>query len=215
MTLSWAPGNAFLNGRLTVIAATYTLSVAAPVFAEVKDDYTQPAAQELTITNSGNSNATIQSVTVSGSAFTIAGGGDKAVAANGGMNKSYTVQPNAGLAAGTYTETVTVTYNGGATASAQVSFQVTERETTAAPEFSLTQGSYIGARTLTISCPTADAKIYYTTDGTDPTEESSVYYSQTVTLYEDETKTVKAFAVKEGMKPSAVVSATYTIVTPT
>ena len=204
-----------VNGRLTVIAATYTLSVTAPVFAEVKDDYTQPAAQALTITNSGNSNATIQSVTVSGSAFTIAGGGDKAVAANGGTNASYTVQPNAGLAAGIYTETVTVTYNGGATASAQVSFQVTERETTAAPEFSLTQGSYIGARTLTISCPTADAKIYYTTDGTDPTEESSVYYSQTITLYEDETKTVKAFAVKEGMKPSAVVSATYTIVTPT
>ncbi len=204
-----------VNGRLTVIAATYTLSVTAPVFAEVKDDYTQPAAQELTITNSGNSNATIQSVTVSGSAFTIAGGGDKAVASNGGTNASYTVQPNAGLAAGTYTETVTVTYNGGATASAQVSFQVTERETTATPEFSLTQGSYIGAQTLTISCPTADAKIYYTTDGTDPTEKSTIYNSEIISLSEGQTKTIKAFAVKEGMKPSAVVSATYTIVTPT
>ena len=204
-----------VNGRLTVIAATYTLSVTAPVFEEVKDDYIQPAAQMLTITNSGNSSATIQSVTVSGSAFTIAGGGDKTVAANGGTNWSYTVQPNAGLAAGTYTETVTVTYNGGATAAAQVSFQVTERETTAAPEFSLAQGSYIGAQTLTISCPTDGAKIYFTTDGADPTEESPVCSSTEITLCEDETKTVKAFAVKEGMKPSAVVSAMYTIVRPT
>ena len=55
------------------------------------------------------------------------------------------------------------------------------------------------------------AKIYYTTDGENPTEESDVYESAlTIT----ETTTVKAIAVIEGHNNSAVAEATYTAVDP-
>lgn len=43
-----------------------------------------------------------------------------------GTNFTYTLLPNAGLSAGTYTETVTVTYNDGAQATADVSFTVNQ-----------------------------------------------------------------------------------------
>jgi hypothetical protein len=48
---------------------------------------------------------------------------------------------------------------------------------------------------VTLSTATKDAAIYYTEDGTDPTEESILYESP-ITI--DEDKTIKAVAVKEG-----------------
>ena len=60
---------------------------------------------------------------------------------------------------------------------------------------------------VTITCETAGAKIYYTLDGTPPTDESTEY---TVPFTLTETTTVKAIAVKEGMDDSAVATETYT-----
>ena len=101
---------------------TYTLSVTAPTFDSVYTGYTQPEAKAITITSSGNSDAAISEVTVSGTDFTIGGRGDT-VPAEGSI-ATWTVQPAAGLAAGTHTATITVTYNGGATATAEVKFIV-------------------------------------------------------------------------------------------
>ena len=56
---------------------------------------------------------------------------------------------------------------------------------------------------VTMSCATTGATIYYTTDGSNPNTESSVYSSQ-ITI--SETTTFKAIAVKTGMDNSAVVT---------
>ncbi|MBR3525432.1 MAG: chitobiase/beta-hexosaminidase C-terminal domain-containing protein [Lachnospiraceae bacterium] len=64
-----------------------------------------------------------------------------------------------------------------------------------------------------LSCATAGAKIYFTTDGTKPTEQSALYKAPIVVEKKMAGKalTVKAFAVSEGLEDSAEVSFTYTV----
>lgn len=76
------------------------------------------------------------------------------------------------------------------------------------PTFSLSAGTYIGTQSVSISCATDDATIYYTTNGSDPTTSSSVYSSA---LSISETTTLKAMAVADGLEDSEIASATYTI----
>lgn len=76
------------------------------------------------------------------------------------------------------------------------------------PALSLAAGEYMGAQTLTISCATADAKIYYTLDGTEPSEAATEY---TAPIELTATTTVKAVAVK-GADKSSVAEAKYIIV---
>lgn len=106
---------------------TYTLNVTAPAFDSVYTGYAQPEAKAITISSAGNSDATISGVTVDNASFVIGGSGSTVPA--GGSISTWTIQPAAGLSVGTYTATITVTYDGGATAqaTAQVSFTVTRR----------------------------------------------------------------------------------------
>lgn len=67
-------------------------------------------------------------------------------------------------------------------------------------------GTYYNAIDATITCATADAVIRYTTDGTDPDENSTVY---TAPINISSTTTLKAKAWKTGMTPSFVAAATY------
>ena len=83
--------------------------------------------------------------------------------------------------------------------------------TVATPIFSPAAGTYTEAQTVEISCTTEGATIYYTIDGEAPTTESNVYRTA---LTINETTTVKAMAVKEGMNNSAVATAVYTIEAP-
>ena len=83
-------------------------------------------------------------------------------------------------------------------------------ETVATPTFSPDNGTYFEPQSVTISCTTEDASIYYTIDGTDPDESSSLY-SVPVTI--SETTTLKAKAFKSGFTASSVASATYTFPT--
>ena len=78
----------------------------------------------------------------------------------------------------------------------------------ATPTFSPEGGIYTSAQNVTISSDTENATIYYTLDGSDPTT-SSIEYTGAIVV--DETVTIKAIAVKEGMANSAVASATYTM----
>ena len=78
------------------------------------------------------------------------------------------------------------------------------------PTFSPAEGEYNLAQNVEISCETADATIYYTTDGTVPTAASAVY-SQAITVEAGTTVTIKAIAMKEGMGNSEVATATYTV----
>ena len=77
-----------------------------------------------------------------------------------------------------------------------------------APRFSLSSGTYYFAQTVEITA-TEGAAIYYTTDGTEPTESSTAY---TAPIEITETTTLKAIAVLDG-KSSSVTEATYTIET--
>ena len=63
----------------------------------------------------------------------------------------------------------------------------------ATPTFSVAQGSYGPAQSVTLSSATAGATIYYTTDGTTPTTGSSVYASA---ISVSSTQTIKTYGVK-------------------
>ena len=75
------------------------------------------------------------------------------------------------------------------------------------PTFSPEAGTYAEAQTVTISCETEDVDIYYTLDGTDPTDESEPY-SSAITV--DGPTTIKAIAY-DGNNNSAIATASYHI----
>ena len=82
------------------------------------------------------------------------------------------------------------------------------KETVATPVFSVASGEVESGTSVTISCSTEGAKIYYTTDESAPTASSTEY---TATISVTATVTIKAIAIKDGMNDSAVASASYTI----
>ena len=92
---------------------------------------------------------------------------------------------------------VSVTYESGAS-----------QQYVATPTFSPEAGTYYEALSVSISCATEGSIIYYTNDGTDPTENSTVY---TEPIMVSETTTIKAIAMKEGYLNSNIASATYII----
>lgn len=81
----------------------------------------------------------------------------------------------------------------------------------ATPTFSVQTGKYTEAQNVTIDCATTEASIYYTLDGTEPSEQSTPYNGA---INISSTTTLKAIAIKDG-ESSAVASATYTILTAT
>ena len=92
--------------------------------------------------------------------------------------------------------------------SAVASVSYTIKGTVATPAFSVASGAVNSGTSVTISCSTVGAKIYYTTDETEPTA-SSTEYTEAISVTPP--MTLKAIAVKDGMNNSAVASASYTI----
>ena len=89
----------------------------------------------------------------------------------------------------------------------------TPTETCANPSFSPAGGTYTSPQSVSLSCATDGASIYYRIDGAEPTADTtdgSQLYSSPITV--NVNMTIKAIAVKEGMENSAVADATYTIV---
>ncbi|MBN2829547.1 MAG: chitobiase/beta-hexosaminidase C-terminal domain-containing protein [Candidatus Cloacimonetes bacterium] len=76
------------------------------------------------------------------------------------------------------------------------------------PTFDPVAGTYSGTQSVEILCNTAEASIYYTTDGSDPDDLSTPY---TVAFSVSTTTTVKAIAYKTDYTPSAIATAVYTI----
>jgi uncharacterized protein len=81
-------------------------------------------------------------------------------------------------------------------------------EQVAAVTASVPSGAVTANTTVTLTTATTDAKIYYTTDGTEPTA-SSTEYTAPVTI--DSAKTIKAIAIKSGLANSTVATFTYTL----
>ena len=82
-------------------------------------------------------------------------------------------------------------------------------KTYAAPVVFTSESAGNGKLLVTLATATENAIIYYTTDGTAPTLESSVYTDK-ITFTED--AVIKAMAVKEGIESSPVSVATVNIV---
>ena len=82
-------------------------------------------------------------------------------------------------------------------------------EQVATPIFTPDGGNYEGETTVTITCDTEDAVIYYTLNGNDPTEADQLYSSPI--QIGTGTTILKAKAYKEEIFPSNVKTATYII----
>jgi len=77
---------------------------------------------------------------------------------------------------------------------------------TATPVFDPTGGAYTAPVTVTITCATAGASIFYTSDGSTPSVASTPY---TAPLNISTATTLKAIAIAPGMDPSYIATAVY------
>ena len=111
----------------------------------------------------------------------------------------------------TFTETTTVhafaEKEGMRSAVVTAIYTITDMETVATPVITPDGGTFVDTQEVTITCETADASIYYTLNGEEPTAESNLYSTPIVL---EASATVKAIAMKENMMPSEIVSATFT-----
>jgi hypothetical protein len=81
----------------------------------------------------------------------------------------------------------------------------------AIPEFEFAEGPHHNPFNIQITTATANALIYYTTDGSEPTTESNPYGDGIeINLA---TTQIRAFAVKENYLPSEIIDETFTITT--
>lgn len=83
--------------------------------------------------------------------------------------------------------------------------------TVAAPSFSPVPDTYNDNVDVTLLSSTSGATIYYTTNGSEPTDASNVYSSAIPVAGDGTSVTIKALAVKDGMLDSAVSSGTFVI----
>lgn len=122
-----------VNGPITITASAtvtpvygITASPASLPFGTVNTGYTQPEAQTVTITNTGNQELTVALPTTSANYIITPGSGFTSGSATLAVNATatFTVQPVAGLAAGTYDETLTVSGTNSTAATVALSFTV-------------------------------------------------------------------------------------------
>lgn len=96
----------------------------------------------------------------------------------------------------------------GGTLGGGVVFELSNPDRLGTPQFSIAAGTYTSLQTVKISEYTSGAKIYYTTNGDEPTTSSTKY---TGPIKVDQTETIKAIAVTEGLSDSEIASAEYSI----
>ena len=126
-----AAGNVSQPLKITIpayIAPSYGISAspAALDFGSKTAGYTEaPAAQTVTLTNTGNQNVTVDLPTSTNYIITAGEGftNDTATLAPNGT-AAFTVQPKTGLGAGDYSETLTISGSDGTSASVKLSFTV-------------------------------------------------------------------------------------------
>jgi hypothetical protein len=82
---------------------------------------------------------------------------------------------------------------------------------TSTPTFSPLPGSYTSGQSVTLASATAGAKMYYTTDGSTPTTNSTLYGAP---IKVTASETISALAIATGLANSTVAQGTYTITTP-
>ncbi len=104
------------------------------------------------------------------------------------------------------------TYSGAVTYWDDMSVFHNSSTTVAAPSFDPGTGTYFNPVSVSMSTTTSGATIYYTTDGNDPDNTSTVY---TTPVDVTATTTLKAFAELAGETDSPITTGVYTFVVPT
>ena len=156
--------------EVTVTAKTYGISVSPSTldFDSVTEGYqAAPAAQTVTITNTGNQTVTVNlpaSTNYTVTAETGFTGGTATLSPNG--TATFTVQPKTGLAAGSYDETLTISGDNNTSANIALSFEVDVKLYSVTVNGSYAQttgtGSYAEGATVAIDAGTRSG---YTFDG--------------------------------------------------
>ena len=82
--------------------------------------------------------------------------------------------------------------------------------TCATPTFSLVSGKYSEPQTVSISTSTEGASIYYTLDGTIPSETNGSLYESAISV--NKTTTIKAIALKQNCANSDIATAIYAFI---
>lgn len=123
ITVQTQDGNHTATCTVTVTQSAYSISAdtTAIDFGSAYTGYTQPAAKTVTITNTGNQPLTLTQPAPTNS-FEVGTLTKTQLAA--GEKATFTVQPKAGLAVGTYSENFTVSGDGGATVTITANFTV-------------------------------------------------------------------------------------------
>lgn len=123
ITVTTADGGYTATCTVTVTDPVYKMTTdpTALDFGSVYTGYTQPAAKTVTITNDGNQTLTLTQP-ASTSSFIVGSLSTTSLAVNG--TATFTVQPKAGLAVGTYNESIKVTGTNGVNLSIPVTFRV-------------------------------------------------------------------------------------------
>ncbi|MBR6771728.1 MAG: chitobiase/beta-hexosaminidase C-terminal domain-containing protein, partial [Lachnospiraceae bacterium] len=170
-------------------------SVANPVFTPAAGTYTE--AQTVTITTK-----------TEGAVIYYTEDGSEPTTSSKVYNKAITVDKNVTIKAMAVKEGMKNSQVATAEYIINIPNQPDEVENVEAPVFSPKGGTYTAVQTVTIKTATQGAVIYYTEDGSVPTTSSKVY-SKAITV--DKNMTLKAMAVKEGMKNSQVATAEYII----
>ena len=126
ITVTTEDGKKKATCTVNVTDKTYSITAdtTALNFGSAYTGYVQPAAQTVTVKNTGNQPVTLNQP-VSTDNFVVGNLTDTELAA--GETASFTVQPKAGLSAGTYSENIKVTGTGDATVTIPASFTVKSR----------------------------------------------------------------------------------------
>lgn len=130
ITVKTADGNYTATCTVKVTDPVYdmTTDTTALDFGSAYTGYAQPAAQTVTVKNTGNQQVTVtlpaanDFIITAGTGFT-----DGSAAIKPGDTATFTVQPKTGLSAGTYNETIEVTGTEGAAVTIPASFTVKSR----------------------------------------------------------------------------------------
>lgn len=197
------------NISLTVkdpTSAGFTLSKTTYAFPALQYGYTAVSPFAVTVTNTGSqATGTLRVECSNESAFEVTPASISSISEN--KTATFQVRPKLGLPVGSHSGTVTVT-NGTESQSFHVSLEVTAAEKVKTPVITPSGGSFTEPQTVTITCGTEDASIFYTTDGSDVNVKNTPY---TGSFTVSETTTIKAKATKANMENSDTVTVIITI----
>lgn len=195
--------------------------------SEIQTIYQQAAVNlpvDYSLSNSGDRSVNAGSSATNSINATLISGGSQAVSfsvsglpsgATGSFSSAscalncstvLTISTSGSTPAGNYPITVT-SAGGGVKRSTIFTLSVTFALTVATPTITPNGGTFSSSVSVSMQSTTAGSSTYYTTDGSAPTQ-SSTLYTGAMTL--TSSATVKAAAFKSGYNPSAVASAAFT-----